>query len=122
MTDSYILLPIVIPFVAGLLVLLIGQQIKSVKEAIALLATAATLGLTVSLFGENISLSIPWTGFGIDFALRLYHFSAFILVAASAFSFLFVLYSCSFMRDKPYLNQFYSYLLITLAMTNGAVL
>ena len=26
------------------------------------------------------------------------------------------------MRDKPYLNQFYSYLLITLAMTNGAVL
>ena len=26
------------------------------------------------------------------------------------------------MRDKPYLNQFYSYLLITLAMANGAVL
>jgi NADH-quinone oxidoreductase subunit L len=122
MTESYILLPIAIPFIAGLLVLLIGQRIQSVKEAIALLATAATLGLTITLFGENISLSIPWTGFGIDFALRLYHFSAFILVAASAFSFLFVLYSCSFMRDKPYLNQFYSYLLITLAMTNGAVL
>jgi len=122
MTDSYILLPIAIPFIAGLLVLLIGQRIQSVKEAIALLATAATLGLTITLFGENITLSIPWTGFGIDFALRLYHFSAFILVAASAFSFLFVLYSCSFMRDKPYLNQFYSYLLITLAMTNGAVL
>jgi formate hydrogenlyase subunit 3/multisubunit Na+/H+ antiporter MnhD subunit len=122
MTDSFILLPIAIPFVAGIVVLLIGQQIKSVKEAIALLATAATLGLTITLFKENINFSIPWTGFGIDFALRLYHFSAFILVAASAFSFLFVLYSCSFMRDKPYLNQFYSYLLITLAMTNGAVL
>jgi NADH-quinone oxidoreductase subunit L len=103
-------------------VLLIGQRIQSVKEAIALLATAATLGLTITLFGENISLSIPWTGFGIDFALRLYHFSAFILVAASAFSFLFVLYSCSFMRNKPRLNQFYCYLLVTLAMTNGAVL
>ena len=122
MNDSFILLPIAIPFIAGLVVLLISQRIQSVKEAIALLATAATLGLTITLYGENINFSIPWTGFGIDFALRLYHFSAFILVAASAFSFLFVLYSCSFMRDKPYLNQFYSYLLITLAMANGAVL
>ena len=122
MTDYTILLPIAIPFAAGLIVLLIGQRIRGVKEAIALLATAATLGLTITLFGENISLSVPWAGFGIDFALRLYHFSAFILVAASAFSFLFILYSCSFMRDKPRLNQFYSYLLITLAMTNGAVL
>jgi len=122
MTDSFILLPIAIPFIAGIVVLLISQRIQSVKEAIALLATAATLGLTITLFGENISVSVPWTSFGIDFALRLYHFSAFILVAASAFSFLFVLYSCSFMRDKPRLNQFYSYLLITLAMTNGAVL
>ena len=122
MIDYTILLPIAIPLAAGILMLLISQRLRGVKEAIALLATAATLGLTITLFGENISLSIPWTGFGIDFALRLYHFSAFILVAASAFSFLFVLYSCSFMRDKPYLNQFYSYLLITLAMTNGAVL
>jgi formate hydrogenlyase subunit 3/multisubunit Na+/H+ antiporter MnhD subunit len=122
MTDSFILLPIAIPFIAGLVVLLIGSRIQSVKEAIALLATAATLGLTITLFRENINFSIPWTGFGIDFALRLYHFSAFILVAASAFSFLFVLYSCSFMRDKPRLNQFYCYLLVTLAMTNGAVL
>ena len=52
MTDSYILLPIAIPFIAGLLVLLIGQRIQSVKEAIALLATAATLGLTITLFGK----------------------------------------------------------------------
>jgi NADH-quinone oxidoreductase subunit L len=122
MTDSFILLPIAIPLIAGLVVLLIGQRIQSVKEAIALLATAATLGLTVTLFRENIVFAIPWTSFGIDFALRLYHFSAFILVAASAFSFLFVLYSCSFMRNKPSLNQFYCYLLVTLAMTNGAVL
>ena len=46
MTDSFILLPIAIPFVAGIVVLLISQRIQSVKEAIALLATAATLGLT----------------------------------------------------------------------------
>ncbi len=122
MIDSFILLPIIIPFITGLLVLLIDQRIKSVKEAIALLATAATLVLTILFFKENINISIPWTGFGIDFEFRLYHFSAFILVAASAFSFLFVLYCCSFMSNKPRLNQFYSYLLLSLAMTNGAVL
>jgi formate hydrogenlyase subunit 3/multisubunit Na+/H+ antiporter MnhD subunit len=122
MTDYTILLPIAIPFAAGLIVLLIGQRIRGVKEAIALLATAATLGLSITLFRENISWSVPWAGFGIDFAFRLYHFSAFILLAACAFAFLFVLYSCSFMRDKPRLNQFYCYLLVTLAMANGAVL
>ena len=85
MIDYTILLPIAIPFAAGISMLLISQRLRGVKEAIALLATAATLGLTITLYGENINFSIPWTGFGIDFALRLYHFSAFILVAASAF-------------------------------------
>ena len=122
MIDYTILLPIAIPFAAGISMLLISQRLRGVKEAIALLATAATLGLAITLFKENISFSIPWAGFGIDFAFRLYHFSAFILAAACAFAFLFVLYSCSFMWDKPRLNQFYCYLLVTLAMTNGAVL
>jgi NADH-quinone oxidoreductase subunit L len=122
MTEYGILLLIGIPFAAGILALLIPNRLRGVKEAIALLATAGTLAISIRLFGQNISWSVPWLGFGIEFAFRLYHFSAFILVAASAFSVLFVLYCCSFMRGKPYLNQFYCYLLVTVAMTNGAVL
>jgi NADH:ubiquinone oxidoreductase subunit 5 (subunit L)/multisubunit Na+/H+ antiporter MnhA subunit len=124
MTDSLMLLYflIVIPLVGGLLVLITPNRVKVVKEAIALLVTAITLWSAFNLFRQNITVVSEWLGFGINFELRLYHFSAFILIAAAAFSFLFVLYSCSFMRDKPRLNQFYSYLLITLAMTNGAVL
>jgi NADH-quinone oxidoreductase subunit L len=122
MTEYGILLLIAIPFVAGVLALLIPNRLRGVKEAISLLATAATLVLSISLFGQNIIWSAPWVGLGIEFVFRLYHFSAFILVAASAFSFLFALYCCSFMRGKPHLNQFYCYFLVTLAMTNGAVL
>ncbi len=122
MTDSIILLLIAIPLVAGILTLLVPKRLRGVKEAIALLATAATLGLSIWLFRQNINWSVPWVGFGIEFAFRLYHFSAFIVLAASVFAFLFVLYSCSFMRDRPHLNQFYCYLLITAAMANGAVL
>ncbi len=122
MTDSIILLLIAIPLIAGILTLLVPKRLRGVKEAIALLATAATLGLSIWLFRQNITLSVPWVGFGIEFAFRLYHFSAFIVLAASAFAFLFVLYSCSFMWDRPHLNQFYCYLLITAAMANGAVL
>ena len=122
MTDSIILLLIAIPLVAGILTLLVPKRLRGVKEAIALLATAATLGLSIWLFKQNITWSVPWVGFGIEFAFRLYHFSAFIVLAASAFAFLFVLYSCSFMWDRPHLNQFYCYLLITAAMANGAVL
>ena len=122
MTEYGLLLPIVIPFIAGVLAILIPNRLRGVKEAIALLATATTLALSIIMFGQNISWSAPWLGMGIDFSFRLYHFSAFILVAASAFSFLFVLYSCSFMQGKKYLNQYYCYLLITVAMTNGAVL
>jgi NADH-quinone oxidoreductase subunit L len=122
MTEQSILLPIAIPFVAGILALLLGNKLRGIKELVALVATGITLWLTITLFKQNLSLSVPWAGFGIDFAFRLYHFSAFIILASSVFAFLFVLYSSSFMWGKPRLNQFYCYLLVTVAMTNGAAL
>jgi NADH-quinone oxidoreductase subunit L len=122
MMDYTILLPIAIPLAAGILTLLAGNRLRGVKEFIAIVATGITLWLAILLFKQNIVLSAPWVGFGIEFAFRLYHFSAFIILASSVFAFLFVLYSCSFMQEKPRLNQFYCYLLITVAMTNGAVL
>ena len=122
MISEMILLPIIIPLACGALVLAIRQRFYGVKETISLLATASTLALSILLFRHNITYSVPWIGLGINFSLRLYHFSAFIILATSLFAFLFVLYSCSFMRYKKHLNQFYCYLLVTVAMANGAVL
>ncbi len=118
----YLYFLIAIPLAGGLAAFVVPNRVKGVKEAIALAATAVTLWSAFSLFKQNLTLTGEWLSFGINFELRLYHFSAFILCAVAAFSFLFVLYSWSFMWNRPYKNQFYSYLLFTVAMTNGAVL
>ncbi len=122
MTNNLLLLPIVIPLIAGLLTLPIRQRLMGVREAIALLGTLLNLIVVTILFKHDLTYSLPWAGFGMEFILRLYHFSSFILLATGVFAFLFMLYCSSFMRDKSYLNQFYFYLLVSVAMVNGAVL
>ena len=122
MTDQILLIPILLPLIAGVLVLIAPKALKGAREAVTLLATAANLGLVAILFGKQLDLVLPWAGFGLEFDLRLYHFSGFILLATAGFGFLIALYSCAFMRAKPFLNQFYSYLLVSIAFVNGAVL
>jgi len=119
MNDSILLVPVIIPLVIGIVVL---RKRTHIKEILSLLATGLNLFAAIILFNHQVTYSLPWLGFGIDFNLRLYPFSAFILLSMAALLFLVMLYSCSFMRGKNHLNQFYSYFLITIAMANGAVL
>ena len=113
---------IIIPLITALLVLLVPKNNKWIKEALTLSGTFLNLFIAFSLFGENISYTLPWAGFGIDFSLRLFHFSGFIITAAAAFSFLIALYSITFIREKDYARSYYFYLLLTLTLVNGAVL
>jgi len=122
MTDKILILPIIIPLVGGILALISPKALRGLKEAIANLAALATLGLAIILFKSNLVYTAPWAGFGLEFSLRLYHFSAFIILATAIFGFLIVFYSSVFMRGRQYLNQFYAYLLISLSFINGAVL
>jgi NADH:ubiquinone oxidoreductase subunit 5 (subunit L)/multisubunit Na+/H+ antiporter MnhA subunit len=118
MNANTLLLPVIIPLLAGILILLA----RRLREIISLLATGSVLIIAIALFKQQLTYSLPWLGFGIDFNLRLYPFSAFIILSITALSFLVMLYSCSFMRGKNHLNQFYSYFLITIGMACGAVL
>ncbi|MDD5383118.1 MAG: proton-conducting transporter membrane subunit [Candidatus Margulisbacteria bacterium] len=119
---NILLLPIMLPLIAGLVILLIPKKVRYANETIVLLATAANLVITYWLFGKTLSFHAPWAGFGLEFSLRLYHFSAFIIAAAATFGFLIAWYSLSFLKDKGYAKLFYCYLLITIAFVNGAVL
>jgi formate hydrogenlyase subunit 3/multisubunit Na+/H+ antiporter MnhD subunit len=121
MSDNIILLPIIIPLLAGILVPLFWR-LRGLRETVAILATLVTLITAIALFKKELTYSLPWAGLGIEFILRLYHFSAFIVLAVAVFAFLVTLYCVSFMHNKSHLNQFYSYLLISVAMVNGAVL
>ncbi len=122
MTDKILLLPIFIPLLAGISIFLVPKRFRAAAEAIGLSVTLLNLFIAAKLFKNSIEFVLPWAGFGLEFSLRLYHFSAFILLAAAGFGFLITLYSSVFMRDKPCLKQFYAYLLITLAFSGGAVL
>ncbi len=121
MTIPSLFLPILVPLIAGILVFCVSR-IRGAKEAVALVATLVNLLIAVSLFKSHLSFVHPWAGFGIEFSLRLYHFSAFLLSAAAGFGLLVTLYSLVFMQGKKNSSQFYAYLLISLAFVNGALL
>lgn len=122
MNDASLLLPILIPAAAALLVFLLPKSDRFLKPAVAFFASAATLVVAILFFTKTAEFTMPWGGFGIDFSLRLYGFSSFIVLAASAFATLISLYSIASMQGKPFLRQFFGFLLLTLSFVNGAVL
>ena len=119
MTVEMLILLLVIPLITGILTLILP---KGVRGICALLATGLNFIIAVLIFNKEINFSIPWAGFGMDFSLRLYQFSGFIVLAAAFFGLLIAIYSLSFLKDKSYERQFYAYLLISISFINGAVL
>jgi NADH-quinone oxidoreductase subunit L len=119
---TFLMAVIFIPAILALIVILLPARTKGITEGLTLSGMLINLILAFGMFGQESAFSKPWAGFGIDFSLRLYHFSSFILLAASGFALLIVLYSTVFMKGKDYSKQFYAYLLFTVALVNGAVL
>ncbi|MCL2513727.1 MAG: complex I subunit 5 family protein [Oscillospiraceae bacterium] len=87
-----------------------------------LLGNAVNLGLNIYAYGQESAFSRSWGGFGIDFSLRLYNFSGFILICAAALSFFVAFYTVSLSKDKDYNRFLYTGMLFTSALVNGAVL
>jgi formate hydrogenlyase subunit 3/multisubunit Na+/H+ antiporter MnhD subunit len=117
-----LLMPVLVPFIAGLVALVLRREERWGKEAISLLAVAVNLVLAIRLYGSSYVASARWGGFGLDFALRIYQFSGFMLLVTAVMSVLVALYSTAFMRGKRGINLFYFYFLVTVAFTNGALL
>jgi len=122
MMNSSLPLFVLGPFLAGCVVMLVPQRTRFLKEALVLAVTAADLVLCLRLFPQELTFFCPWGAYGIDFSLRLYRFSAFILAAAGGFAFLIALYSCVFMFAKEKSRLFFALFLLSLSLVNGAVL
>jgi NADH-quinone oxidoreductase subunit L len=125
MDSSVLLIPVFIPLFAALIVFIAPGRNKWLKEALTLAAVTVNLALCIYFFGKDSVYSQPWFAIGrlkIDFTLKLYQFSSFIILAVSGFAFLIALYSAAFMKGKGLLKQYYAFLLITLGFVNGAVL
>jgi formate hydrogenlyase subunit 3/multisubunit Na+/H+ antiporter MnhD subunit len=120
--NNIIFYPIIIPVIAAMLVLVIPKKDFWIKSLVSFAGVSLNLIFSILVFGKTAAISIPWGGFGLNFSLRLYQFSSFILLASAGFSFLIVLYSLVFMKGKENLKQYYLFLLITVAMVNGAAM
>jgi formate hydrogenlyase subunit 3/multisubunit Na+/H+ antiporter MnhD subunit len=116
--NDLLLAPVLGPILLGTVCFLLPRKIRFVREAIALLGTAATLGLTIWLFLQK---PLDWF-FNQLSILRLDDLSAFILLAIGVFGFLITLYSMKYLSGKKNNATYYSSLLWTLGIGSGVVL
>jgi len=123
MTPQMLLLPVLLPAALAIVLLLIPRRVRLLREILAVAGSSVLVYLAFALFAvKNLELSVPWLGMGIDFELRLFHFSSFILIALSGFLFLITLFSTVKMKDAPRVREYYAYLFLTAAFANGAAL
>ncbi|UCG94760.1 MAG: NADH-quinone oxidoreductase subunit L [Candidatus Aerophobus sp.] len=122
MNSNILLYPVFLPIVVGVACLLISK--KGIKEVLSVGISLVTFILSVGIFlGGEIAFTRSWLPtLGIDFSLRSYHFSSFILLFITLFGVLISLYSVRFMAGKPRLREYYAYLLWTIGASSGAAL
>jgi len=123
---SDILVPIVIPAIAGGLCLLIPRRVKFAREIIALGALGWAFGAALKLFGAwPLAYTQTWMEIGelsIEFDLLLNHFSAFIILFVTLFGLGIGLYSTMWMKTEHDGRRYYALVLWTIAASCGAVL
>jgi len=122
-SQSFILLYIILlPAVFAALALLAPAKWRWGQPAALLLGFTGNLVLNLLVFGKTLNFACSWGGAGLEFSLRLYNFSGFILLSAAILSFLTAVYTSAFAGGKAYSRLFYTGMLLTLTMVNGAVL
>ncbi len=121
-----ILIPIVVPAIAGGLCFLVPRRVKGVREVLTLAGMAWALVASIQLFGQYpLAYVKPWVTIGsldIQFDLMLNHFSAFVIIFASLFGLGVAIYSMGWLSDRHDGRRFYSLLLWSVAAACGAVL
>ncbi len=102
MTPKMLLLPILLPAVLAVVLLLLPRTLRLLRDLLAVGGAAVLVYYAFVLFGvKDLRYTVPWLGLGIDFDLRLYHFSSFILLALSGFLVLIALYATVKMKGAP---------------------
>jgi len=123
MNPQNLTIPILVPFLLALLTYILPSRIKWLRETVAVLGAAIIVYIAITFFGQKETFyTLPWLGHGIDFELRLYQFSQFILLALSGFVFLITLYSTVKMAGNSRVREYYSYIFLTAALAGGATL
>jgi len=129
MNENFLLLPILIPAIGGLLSLLFSR-LRKVSAAVAVLATGLSFIFTVILFlNAGLSLRLPaegnWFSFGnlpLFLELRNTVFPNFVNLFVSLFGFLLAIYSISYFARKDWSGRYYAFLQWAVMGSSAAVL
>jgi formate hydrogenlyase subunit 3/multisubunit Na+/H+ antiporter MnhD subunit len=123
MNPQNLLIPILLPLLLALFSFLLPVRVKWLREIVSVLGAALFGYVAFVFFGQKeLFFTLPWLGNGIDFELRLYQFSQFILLALGVVVFLITLYSTVKMAEHPRRREYYGYLFLTAALASGAIL
>ena len=119
--------PIIIPLVAGALIMLVPPFVRGVREVLALVGSLLAAYYAGIIFFTQRELIATWMWFSLEsfpfsFDLRADSLSGFILFAGTLFAVLIVIYSIGFMKGNDRLREYYSYLLWTSAAASAALL
>ena len=120
--EKALILSILAPLSFALLALFVPRRAGLAVRTLLFAGALVNLAGAIFLFNKQLVLSLPWAGYGLDFALKNYSFSSLIILAAASLSFLIALYCGAFLKGKEYLKSFTVYFLVSLAFVNGAVL
>lgn len=119
---NIILFMILLPAVFGAAAWLLRKHYVP-RLIVVLTSSVVNLLFAISLYrSEGFYGVFPFAGNGLDFAVRVYGFSALFLVFAGAAFLLVGLYSVVYLKDAKFAGRFMSCLYISLAMINGALL
>ncbi len=129
MNEHFLLLPILIPAIGGLLSYLFSR-LRKVSSAVAVFATAISFIVSLLLFlNGDLSLRIPaegnWFSFGtlpLFLELRNTIFPNFVNLFVSLFGVLLAIYSISYVAGKGWSGRYYTFLQWALAGSSAAVL
>ena len=123
MTPKMLLLPILLPAVLAVVLLILPRKLRLLRDALAVAGAGAILYYAFVFFSlKDLRFTAPWLGMGVEFDLRLYHFSSFILLALAGFLLLIAIYTTVKMKDAPRGREFMAYVFLTAAFANGAAL
>jgi len=115
--------PILLPAFFALISIVTPNRMKTARSVIMVLGALLVFYSGIVLFSvKEMDLTLPWNGLGINFDLRLFHFSGFILLAVTFFQLLITLYATFKMADHPRVREFYAYVFLTVALAAGALL
>lgn len=113
-----LLVPILLPLLAGILVWLLPRRAEAARAFLSVLATAATLLAAIAVF----AVEHREQAFGFGLLLRVDALGGLVLLGTAVFGFLIAIYSLRFLKGRPHQRVYHSCLLFSVGLSGGVAL